>query len=85
MPSPYELRTRWLEWHVFMPDIESLKRQIDTIKREIANRESVRAAIEKFTPPDQATRLIEMCDLGRPKIDELNEVLRTLEQLVPPF
>lgn len=83
MPSPYELKTRWLEWHERWPvaDIESLKRQIDCIKREIANRESVRASIEKFTPPDQQARLIEMCDLGRPRIDELNEVLATLERL----
>jgi hypothetical protein len=81
MPSPYELRTRWLEWHEFMPDIEALKRQIDTVKREIAGREAVYACVEKYTPPDQAKRIIDMCNRDRPSIDELNEILATLERL----
>jgi hypothetical protein len=83
----YQLRTRWLEWHNFtpMPDIESLKRQIETIKLEIGNRERVRESIEKFAPPDAAANLIGMLDSQPPTIADLLEVLDTLERLMPPF
>jgi hypothetical protein len=66
----YQLRTRWLEWHNFtpMPDIESLKRQIETIKREII------LLAELSDGPDI-----------RRRIDDLSEVLATLERLMPQF
>jgi hypothetical protein len=83
MPSPYELRTRWLEWHN-LPELEALKRQIDTIKREIANRESVIASIDRFAPEDMKGNLMALMNRN-PSIAELNEVLETLLRLMPPF
>ena len=87
MPSPYELKTRWLEWHERWPvaDIEALKRQIDCIKREIANREAVRDSIEKYASVDYQAKLLEMCNLDRPSLDAMRQVLATLEGLMPPL
>jgi uncharacterized protein involved in exopolysaccharide biosynthesis len=67
MPSPYELPMRWLEWHERwpVPEIESLKRQIETVKLEIAILETepdlnndrivalreVLATLERLMPP----------------------------------
>jgi Tfp pilus assembly protein PilO len=72
MPSPYDyMQNRWLTWHERwpVPEIESLKRQIETIKREIARREAAvvdRECIER-------------------DVAEMQEVLATLERLMPPF
>jgi uncharacterized protein Yka (UPF0111/DUF47 family) len=68
-----------------VPELESLKRQIDAIKREIANRESVRDSIEHFCPPDYKSKLQELMDENQPSIEDLYEVLATLERLTPPF
>jgi hypothetical protein len=57
-----------------VPDIESLKRQIETIKREIAKRESMRDSLDRYDPAED-----------QEAIDGLNEVLATLERLMPPF
>ena len=74
----YQLRTRWLEWHNFtpMPDIESLKRQIDVIQREIDGREEALDALARIgkRPPQDVADL-----------QALREVLATLERLLPPF
>jgi len=77
MPSPYELRTRWLEWHERWPvaELESLKRQIDCVKREIARRE------DETLPLYDADQIEEK----QQAIDEMYEVLATLERLMPPF
>ena len=64
---------RWLEWHERwpVPEIESLKRQIECIKREIAKRET-----------DARSRPASSAD---DDIAILREVLATLERLMPPF
>jgi hypothetical protein len=87
MPSPYDLPMRWLEWHERwpVPEIESLKRQIGTIKRVIESRESERASIEKFTPPEYKQNVIDVLDRNYPSLDDLNEVLATLERMMPNF
>jgi hypothetical protein len=78
---------RWLEWHERwpVPEIESLKRQIETIKRVIESRESERASIEKFVPPEYKQNVIDVLDRNYPSLQDLNEVLTTLERLMPPF
>ena len=70
MPSPYELKTRWLEWHERwpVPEIESLKRQIDAIRREIF-------LLSELTDAPEV----------RKRIEHLYEVLATLERMMPPF
>jgi hypothetical protein len=67
-----------------MPEIESLKRQIDTIKREIANHESELIYFntgEIGEYKSAPTRQLE----GVTAINDLKEVLATLERLLPPF
>jgi hypothetical protein len=51
MPSPYELPTRWLDWHDIPLDVESLKRQkkLDEI---IAMLREVHAKLERLEPGD---------------------------------
>ncbi len=79
MPSPYELRTRWLEWHERwpVPDIESLKRQIETVRREIHRLEGESRALD-MDDTETFNRIDE-------SITGLFEVLATLERLMPPF
>jgi hypothetical protein len=86
MASPYELKTRWLTWHERwpVPEIESLKRQIETIKRLLADHGRVLAYIEQHAPEDSKPKLLAMMNRN-PSIAELNEVLATLERLLPPF
>ena len=88
MPSPYDyMQNRWLTWHERwpVPEIESLKRQIDNIKLEISNRESARRLIEESGPAEFTAKTLEMGDRNRPSIGDLKEVLATLERLMPPF
>jgi hypothetical protein len=74
--SPYELPTRWLEWHVI--PLESLKRQIETIKAEIARREG-RIGPLYANPWNEETNTAE---LKQRAIDDMREVLATLESLL---
>lgn len=78
MPSPYELKTRWLEWHERwpVPDIEALKRQIDAVKREIERRQAECVVVEPFEIQRK---------MADDAIAEMTEVLATLERLMPPF
>ena len=77
MPSPYELKTRWLEWHERwpVPELESLKRQIETVKNLIA-------AIEYGVSDSESNAAGESKD---DVIARWREVLATLERLLPPF
>lgn len=82
----YQLRDRWLEWKdCFMPELESLKRQIDTIKRQIA-----RAEDEPLLSESTAAMLglpfeDDQAEQKQREVDDLREVLATLERLMPPF
>jgi hypothetical protein len=81
MPSPYELKTRWLEWHERwpVPELESLKRQIETMKREIEHREhSVDRSLRGQLGKTDRQRIAR-------EITDLLEVLATLERMMPPF
>jgi hypothetical protein len=77
---------RWLEWHERwpVPEIESLKRQIETIKNLLANHARVIAYIEQNAPEESKANLLAMMNRN-PSPAELNEVLATLERLMPPF
>ena len=68
-----------------MAELESLKRQIDRIKREI-----VRAEDEPLLSKTSAAFLglpfeENQADEKQSEIDDLHEVLATLERLMPPF
>jgi hypothetical protein len=78
MPSPYDyMQNRWLTWHERwpVPEIESLKRQIDCIKAEIVGYENVRDISITEENIKKANDIIAT----------LREVLATLERLMPPF
>jgi len=78
----YQLRTRWLEWQNFtpMPEIESLKRQIETVRFIIDDLEDqiVAAPSTALYPEDAIKELTTHREVMR-------EVLATLERLMPPF
>ena len=67
-----------------MPEIESLKRQIDTIKNLLANHARVIAYLEQHAPDESKANLLAMMNRN-PSVAELNEVLATLERMMPPF
>ena len=87
----YQLRDRWLEWHNFTPmaDIESLKNQIDCIKREIERREKGDRAMERMTGSDPILDAAWDAAPFRKQHEAdtatMREVLATLERMMPPF
>ena len=81
MPSPYELRTRWLEWHN-LPELESLKRQIETVKAELTRRE---ALVDLVRLSDAETERAVEAERRRQAVNDMADVLTTLERLMPPF
>lgn len=90
MPSPYQLPDRWLEWKTcFMPELESLKRQIDCIKREIDRRNLASSAVERMTQTDPVlAAAYDSAPFTRQyqaDTQAMQEVLATLERLMPPF
>ena len=86
MPSPYQLPDRWLEWKTcFMPELESLKRQIETVRACIAQREdepllSETSAAFLGLPYDD-----NQAEAKAQAVADMQEVLATLERLMPPF
>jgi predicted TIM-barrel fold metal-dependent hydrolase len=67
-----------------VPELESLKRQIETIKNLLANHARVVAYIDEHAPEDSKPKLLAMMNRN-PSPAELNEVLATLERMLPPF
>lgn len=88
MPSPFDyMQNRWLTWHERwpMPEIESLKRQIETVRAEIAKREDEPLLSETSSaflglPYDE-----NQAEAKAQAIADMQEVLATLERLMPPF
>jgi len=77
MPSPYELRTRWLEWREQMATPEELKTMLACVERELAFR---RACYPRWVKN------------GKMKQEKADHEIHTMEmvrdlimRIVPPF
>jgi hypothetical protein len=72
-----------------MPDLESLKRQVDVVTREIERRTATQAAVDRLTAQDPvlaaAYDQAPFCQQYQDDTATLQDVLDTLTRLLPPF